>query len=61
MTKTFKIAAGAIESEYEAANEQAAILAYVNDAGYSSVEDAADACSQSVDEFLADITVTVIR
>lgn len=55
--KTFTIHANAITTTVEADNTDAAIIAYVNDAGYSSVEAAADACNQSVDDFLADITV----
>lgn len=55
---TFTITANGIEmGTYEAADEQAAILAYVQDAGYSSVADAADVLCQTEDEFLADITV----
>ncbi len=59
--KTFAITANAIEAEYEAADADAAILAYVNDAGYATVEDAAEACDQSADDFLADIHVIEVR
>jgi len=58
MTKTFKIEAWNSISNYKADTPEAAILAYVTDAGYSSIDDAADVCGQSVEEFLADITVT---
>ena len=61
MTKTFEITAGAIQSIYEAETAEAAILAYVNDSGYATVEDAAKALNQSADEFLADITAIEIK
>lgn len=54
----FTITANGTEmGTYEAADEQGAILAYVQDAGYSSIADAADALSQTEDEFLSDIAV----
>ena len=55
---TYTITANAITSTYNAATEAAAIQAYVKDAGYQSVEAAADACNQTIDQFLADMTVT---
>ncbi len=55
---TYTITAGVFEDTYEAADEAAAILAYVTDAGYASVEDAAAACGQTRGEFLDDIFVT---
>lgn len=54
---TYTIHANAITTTVEAANADDAIVAYVREAGYSSVNDAAEACNQSVDDFLADITV----
>lgn len=43
---------------YKGATRDEAILAYVRDAGYESVADAAEALSQTEEEFLADIVVT---
>lgn len=43
---------------YKGATRDEAILAYVRDAGYASVADAAEALSQTEEEFLADIVVT---
>lgn len=57
MTKTYTITANAIEASYEAENSDAAILAYVIDAGYASIEEAAEVCGKSVEDFLADIHV----
>ena len=54
---TYTITANAIEAQYDAATPAAAIQAYVEDAGYSSVEDAAHACNQTISEFAAEITV----
>jgi|LakMenE01Jun11ns_1017448.scaffolds.fasta_scaffold9458515_3 hypothetical protein len=42
---------------YEGATRDEAILAYVRDAGYASVEDAANALSMTPAAFLADIDV----
>lgn len=56
MTK-FVISTGVIVSEHEGATENEAIAAFVADAGYASVEDAAAACDKSVEEFLAAIHV----
>lgn len=57
MTKTFTITVNAIEASYEAETAEAAIAAYIRDAGYGSVEEAADVCGQSVEDFLADTHV----
>ena len=54
---TYKIIAGNTESVYSAETEAAAVAAYILDAGYSSIAEAADACGQTVDEFVADLTV----
>lgn len=43
---------------YQAENFIKAIAAYVSDAGYESIEDAADACGQTVDEFVSDLQVS---
>ncbi len=61
MAKTFHIAANAIEASYEAETADGAILSYVRDAGYRSVEEAADVCNQTVEEFLADVIVTEVK
>lgn len=58
MSKTFRISVNATEATFEADTADDAILAYVHEAGYRSIEDAADVCGQSVEEFLSDITVT---
>jgi hypothetical protein len=44
---------------YRGATASSAVLAYVRDAGYASVEDAAETLGQTVAEFLSDITVYV--
>jgi len=59
--KTFKIDANAISATYEAANADAAVIAYVNDAGYATVASAAEACGQTEDEFLADLHVEQVE
>jgi hypothetical protein len=58
MTKTYTITTGAIESTYSARDEAGAIMAYVNDAGYHTGADAAEACGQNEDEFIADLRVS---
>lgn len=53
---TFQITAnGTTMGDYVGATEDEAIAAYVRDAGYASIDDAADACGQSVEAFRADI------
>ena len=54
----FNISVGAIDRTFEAADEAAAILALVRDAGYESVEEAAEVCGQRVADFVDDISVT---
>lgn len=62
MTKTFQIAANGIEmGAYAGANADEAISAYIADAGYDSIEDAADVLGQTVEAFLAEITVTEVK
>jgi hypothetical protein len=48
---------GIAEAPYEAESEEAAILLYVQDAGYADVAAAADACCQSVEDFRRDIHI----
>jgi len=55
---TYTITANAITSTYNAETEAAAVQAFIEDAGYASVEAAADVCGQTVEQFLADMTVT---
>jgi anti-sigma regulatory factor (Ser/Thr protein kinase) len=55
--KAFTIHANAITTTVEAANEEAAILAYVRDAGYASIEDAAEVLGHTADEFRDSIIV----
>lgn len=43
---------------YEGSSKDEAILAYIKDAGYRSIEDAAAALSQSVERFRAELAVT---
>ncbi len=56
----YEITANAICSVYEAASEQEAITAFLKDAGYGSVEAAAEVCGQSVDEFMDSISVEAL-
>ena len=57
--KSFTITAnGADMGTYQASGADAAILAYVQDAGYASVADAADALGTTEEEFLAEIAVS---
>lgn len=59
MAKRFQISANGTEmGVYEGDTERDAINAYVKDAGYGDVEIAAEACGQSVEEFLDDIAIT---
>ena len=58
----YQIAANGTDmGDYEANSENDAILKYVNDAGYSTIEEAAEACGQTVEEFLADIAIEAAR
>lgn len=57
MNSNFRISANSTDmGVYQGATAEEAIKAYIADAGYSSIEAAADACSQTVEEFLSDIT-----
>lgn len=59
MTKLFTITVDGTEmGQYEASSADEAILAYVNDAGYDTVDQAAEVCGQDAEEFLADIQVS---
>jgi hypothetical protein len=42
---------------YKGASRDEAVLAYVRDAGYETVEEAAEVLGQTVAEFLSDIAV----
>jgi len=54
--RIFKIIANDVEmGTYQAESFMEAVAAYVQDAGYKSIEDAAGACSQTVEEFLSDL------
>lgn len=54
----FTITANGTEmGTYEAADRNAAILAYVHDAGYDSVADAAEAIGKTEAEFVAELHV----
>ena len=57
-TTRYTIEANAIFCEYDGLTAEDAIARYIADAGYSTVEDAADVCGQTVEEFLKDITTT---
>lgn len=53
---TYTISANGMEmGNYQGETAEAAIQAYIADAGYKSAEQAAQACGQSVEAFLADI------
>ena len=55
----FNISVGAIDGYHTAADDAGAILAYVRDAGYASVAEAADVCGQNVADFMDDIKITL--
>jgi hypothetical protein len=55
---TYRIEAGTLTAFYEAETESAAILAYVQDAGYSSVKEAAEVCGQTEQQFVGDLAIT---
>lgn len=55
---TYTISTEAFDSSYDAATEGAAILAYVRDAGYETVAEAAEVLGQTEDEFVAGLTIT---
>ena len=58
---TFEISVNDMRpSRYEAADADAAILLYVQDAGYATVKQAAEVCGQTVEAFIGDISVTKI-
>jgi hypothetical protein len=57
MTSYTITANGTEMGSYEGATREDAVLAYVRDAGYASVEDAAEALSMTPEAFLADIDV----
>lgn len=57
--KKFSITAnGTNMGIFEGVTSDEAILAYVKEAGYVSIEDASEVCGQSVDSFHAELTVT---
>jgi hypothetical protein len=51
----YKIHTTAYEINYAAECRTTAILAYIHDAGYASISDAASVCDKSEAEFLANI------
>jgi hypothetical protein len=56
MSKQFKITANGTEMGiYEGGDANTAILAYVKDAGYETVKEAAEVCGQTEDAFCGDI------
>ncbi|UFS81578.1 MULTISPECIES: hypothetical protein [Rhizobium] len=56
--KLFSIAANGTDmGVFKAADADAAVLAYVKDAGYETIADAADALGESVEDFRADLAV----
>ena len=50
----YQITAGVITETWEASSVEAAILLQCHDAGYKTIADAADACGQTVEEFMDD-------
>lgn len=54
----FTITANAIKANYEGDTSEEALMGYINDAGYGSVEEAAKVCGQTAEQFLSEITVT---
>lgn len=58
---TYTISASGTEmGSYSGASESEAIEAYVRDAGYKSVEHAADTLGQTVAQFLADVSAVEV-
>lgn len=53
----FTIHANAIVADVETPTPDAAIEAYVGEAGYASIVEAAEACGQTPERFLEDIHV----
>lgn len=45
---------------YAAADEEGAVLAYSQDAGYESIAQAASACDLSTDEYVAELIVEAL-
>lgn len=58
MTTFTIIANGTDMGIFIASTREECISAYVADAGYSSVEEAAEVLSQTVEQFLAELTVS---
>jgi hypothetical protein len=56
MTRYF-VQTNAASGTYEAEDREGAIRAFVADAGYSSIESAAEACNKSVEAFLVEVLV----
>lgn len=54
---TYTVSTGAIAGEYEAEDCEGALNAFVADAGYASISDAADACHKTESKFREDIRV----
>jgi len=58
MTKIYEITANQnLCGEYHGTDEQSAIRAYIQDAGYDSVEDCADRLDRTRDEILREIDI----
>jgi hypothetical protein len=49
------------EGEYEAADEQTAIEAFIRDAGYADAQHGADMLDISVEDFLGQFTATEMK
>jgi hypothetical protein len=55
---TYTVQANGVEmGKYTGADEDAALAAYLKDAGYKTAEQAAEVCGQTVESFLADIKI----
>ena len=61
MTKTFQIYANATDmGQYEAVDAKAAILDLTKDAGYDSIEEAAEVLSKTAEEYVAEFEVVEV-
>jgi hypothetical protein len=60
MTKNFRIQSGAVDTIYEASDEEHAVRAFYLDAGYYSIEDAAGALGRSVEDLIAELIITEV-
>jgi hypothetical protein len=58
---TYLVKGRTAEGEYEAADEQTAIEAFIRDAGYADAQHGADMLGISVEDFLSQFTATEMK